>query len=224
MFITAVLIIAFGASHAFAVPPDNIVYSNPYSSNSTNAWASAYVNDGELLFEQYCYADYYWDGSVDLTDFHWWGTPESGIQISGFTLEIWSNNGGSNMPDGLMYSEYFAGDAGATFVETNASYGYDIYKYGIDLSTPFSPGVADYYWFSIYAHTDVHWWYWALGDGVQYNGDWGYVPPDIWEQVGPYDGDFAFELTGGDPIPEPATMILVGLGLLGMAARRKLKK
>lgn len=223
VLIASALIFAFGVSNAFAVPPDNVVYSNPYSPNSTNAWASAtYMDVTGALIEQYCFADYYWDGSFDITDFHWWGATWD-EQITGFTFEIWSHDGGSGKPGSLMYQEFFAGDAGATYFDYNSNYSLDVFKYGVDLSAPFNPGVADYYWFSVYAHTTDNWWFWALGDGVQFNGDWATLPPDYWEQVGLYDGDFAFELTGGDPIPEPATMILVGLGLLGMAARRRMK-
>lgn len=224
VWLVAVLIIAFGASQAAAV----VVYSNPYDPNSTNAYSSWNQVGGEGLYHQ-SFADYMWEDPFYMTDFHWWGIPYVGESqmFDGFTFQVWGHDVASGRPGSILFEEFFAGNAGQTFVETNAYLGRDVFKYGIDLTTPFRPMGAGHYWFSVIAHSADNW-FWAQTSQTTWDADWQHanIPfpgAEYWDH--PTEGvDFAYEITTGDPIPEPATMILVGLGLLGMAARRKLRK
>ncbi len=213
LFLLTLLAIMIMSSTAFAI--GDVIFSREFDVNSTNAYSSIYTY-GQMYYQSF--ADFYYDGSFTMTDFHWWGGAYDPCDISGFTFQIWSESPtGSMMPDILLYDEYFAGDANAQY------FGYipgvDVYKYGIDLSTPFAPLATGNYWFSVYAHATTTNWFWALGNGIDFNQDWQYdYSGDSWSH--PVDGDFAFEITGTNVIPEPGTLILLGLGLMGLAARR----
>jgi hypothetical protein len=162
LLLTALLmLVALPAAQA------SVFFSAPYDPGSTNAFGA------DTSAPQYVYADYYWDGSFSITDFHWWGTTyaDDHSYIDGFTVEIWSHDASWAGPDQALYSEYFAGDAGATFVETNVSYGLDVFKYGVDFSAPFTPLATGYYWFSVYAHSSSDCWYWAQSDADQFNSN-----------------------------------------------------
>jgi hypothetical protein len=210
-FLALALVVA--SASAIASP---VVFSNPYDVNSTNAYSSASGLHQSV-------ADYDYDGSFSITDFHWWGIP-FGSDL-GFRFEIWSDDG-TGLPGTNVYFENIIGDAGATAVGDQVS-GLDVYKYGFDLATPFS-GASGKYWFSVVSLGQENW-YWALSGSRQFNDDLQYVGTIGGTIVlgNPRENDFAFEISGGSSVvPEPTTMTLFGLGLLGsaLAARRSKKK
>jgi len=216
LILLTLLFIMVLSNSAFAI--GDVVYSRPYDNTSTNSYSSVYAL-GELYHQ--CFADFYYDGSFTMSDFHWWGAPHDPFDISGFTFQIYSSAAGAAAPGALVYEEFFTGDANAQYFATNPNYGLDVYKYGIDLTTPFTPMETGYYWFSVYATTIETNWFWALGSGVEFNQDWQHadIPSGgYWQH--PVEGDFAYEITGTNVIPEPGTLILLGLGLMGLAARR----
>jgi PEP-CTERM motif len=221
--VLCVLIIICSSQLAYG----SIVYSNPYSSSSTNAYQSWHNTVTGTLRHQ-VFTDFYWDGTYSITDFHFWGTNVyNPTAVEKFTFQVYTNDD-INMPGDLVYEEVIPGNGGATFVETNPNYGLDVYKYGFDLGAAFNPVNAGYYWFSVYGHnTDGLEWYWAQGDGQVGNPDWQHflmnhpVEDDIWRNTG--ENDFAFEISTDTIIPEPGTLALLSLGLIGLAFRRKKK-
>jgi hypothetical protein len=193
-----------------------VVFSNPYDVNSISLYSST-----TGLYQ--CVVDYDYNGSFSITDFHWWGSQIG--DYDGFRFEIWSDNG-SGLPGTNVYTESIVGDAGATATGDQVSF-YDIYKYGFDLATPFS-GAAGKYWFSVVG-TAQGAWLWAVSGSRQFLNDLQYnvaIGGTIYNGS-PWENDFAFEISSGSSVvPEPATMTLFGLGLLGsaLAARRSKNK
>lgn len=204
-----------------------VFYSHAYDENSTNAVPSFYYSLDDGLHQ--CFADYYWDGTYALTDFHWWGMPRatsSNDDIAGFVFQIYDQAVGAALPGNKLYEQYVAGDANATVVDHNDNFGYDVCSYWLDLTTPFTLATTGNLWFSVYAvsNGNLDNWYWALGDDDPFEDDLFYAYLSSWEHI--YDLDpnltdgFAFELTGEQTIPEPTTLALLGLGLFGIALRR----
>ncbi len=207
----------------------SVQFSHPYDEASTTAFSSFYFAPGNGAHQSF--ADYYWDGSFSITDFHWWGLPEyNNSDIDGFVFQIYDQAAGAPLPGNLLYEQFVDGDANAAWVDYNDQYAYDVYSYWLDLTTPFTPATAGNYWFSVYAISDgdLGNWYWALGDGDPFQADWMYVNLTDWmhlDEVAGYDpGGFAFEITGDREVPEPTTLALFGIGLVGMAVRRLRRK
>jgi len=216
-----VFLLSLLSAAAFANP---VLFSNPYDVNSSNAYNSTIANTGH---EYQSFADYNYDGAAAITDFHWWGFTQGDEVLFGFQFDIYQDDG-SGFPGTNVYSEYMAGDAGATAVGDDLI-GFDIYKYGFDLANPWS-GSAGKYWFSIRGvadNTDNARFYWALSSGRAFSNDLQYDNTGgAYIKGAPEEADFAYELTG-NTVPEPATMTLFALGLLGtgiVSRKRKAKK
>ncbi|MFH2055465.1 MAG: PEP-CTERM sorting domain-containing protein [bacterium] len=183
------------------------------------------------------FADYYWDGSFAITDFHWWGYITQGDHspLAGFNFQIYDNNASLNRPGGMLYEQYVAGDANAAFAGHGTEFGTAIYSYSLDLTSPFTPAAPGNYWFSVQAvaaSDAFDQWGWVTGDGDPFLRDWTHsqlTVADVWAAPGGtqvIDG-FAFEITGeysNGTVPEPTTLALFGIGLVGMAVRRFRRK
>lgn len=168
------------------------------------------------------------------TDIHWWGSllDGSGVQPIGFQITIYGHVGEPpiSQPGPILLQEYhdyyqywdYGVDAGENLV----------YDYCVFLDKPFEQVEGSLYFLSIeadYPADNVYDWGWH--EAVTHNFDdavyWdpaggGWIPieaergdPLKWQSL-----DMAFEVS----IPEPGTMALFGLGLLGLGARLRRRK
>ncbi len=162
-------------------------------------------------------------GMTTITDAHWWGAcPDiNGCVAPDFTLRFYSDDNGTvgTLIDTRSVGAANQGKTGNLLVD------FPEYAY----SATFAPLILSAntpYWFGLSENT---------GNAGVSGGGWG------WETTGdPFGGshmewfnatqtwgsnveDLAFNLTGTTtPVPEPVTMTLVGLGVLGFAARRRI--
>lgn len=198
---------------------DPVIYSQPLDVVATGLLPSQ--NDtsipGSPNFAT-VYDDFTLTSSLTVTDVHWVGgyilDPPN---ITAFTVTFWSDNAG---PSGsVLLAQSISGNAG----ETDDSLVTNRFDYSVDLPISFSASAGTKYWLSIVADLpfpDV--WAWAYGSGGDTKSYQDYTGQPRYENL----TDLAFELTGtGAAVPEPATMLLLGSGLIGLwGFRRKFKK
>lgn len=114
-----------------------------------------------------------------------------------------------------------------TDIGLDAINGNNIYRFEATLSTSLAVMAGEQMWLSVF-DTDPSTTQWLWSRSVR-TGD-GYAvrntnPDDITDWISDNGGDFAFELVGEPaPVPEPATMILFGLGMAGVGIFRRFRK
>jgi hypothetical protein len=214
--VIAILLLASASSFA-----GTVFFSNPIDMTSGTAYTSVNWNGSDYYR---CFTDYNYDGSCRITDFHWWGAAHYGnAGIDSFVVSIFTDNG-SDAPGAEIFHQVAAGDANAVSVG-NAGFGYEAFKYSMDFSSAFT-GPAGKYWFSTYGYTqnaNADEFFWATSATRVFAND----IQDNWPS-GSYlatpQEDFAFELSGDNVVPEPSTLILLGLGLFALGAVFYVKK
>lgn len=144
----------------------------------------------------------------------WWGS----FSRAPWELTLYSSSDAeSALPDGAIST--------IPFVRPRWAYPWDdeIYYYGADVDDPaWVLAKGQSYWLSVVSEGDD--WIWALGEGVPRFGSQSQaavVAPDgvAWETLPP-STNFAFGLSP-EFVPEPGSLLLLGLGLTGIALSRR---
>jgi hypothetical protein len=160
-----------------------------------------------------CADDFQLSSGGYVTDIHWWGESFSGDNDFQFTFYADS----AGLPGSVLLT------TGGTLTMSSANPGspFDpVSFYESDLETMFTALPGTTYWVSVFNAADDASWLWLRADSVGNSSVHRRLDLSTWRG----SPDLAFQLTG-DPIPEPATMLLLGTGFVGLAGfRRKFRK
>jgi len=137
--------------------------------------------------------DFLFQVDTEISSIRWegiyWGTGRTGFE-TGIALKVYANNSsGGDHPGSELYSELVPGYSCEQFIKEDVGFGINIFKYHIDLATPFTANKNTKYWFAVQMKTPVSSEFWGQlttadpisgQNAAQFDGSsWGLISEDI---------------------------------------------